>query len=151
MSAWPLDPGSSLADQGRRRSSEIRKPRVPGECSERSCASGTRPGPRVTSATHFGGLRGVVGVAGEDGDGAVDLLKEHDPGKLVRPCGRAESNRQLRLLAQAGGEPVVAAEDERDGGFVLRAPALQSPRKGRAAHALAALVQNHYDAVLGNH
>src|ERR1700726_1557580 len=57
-------------------------------------------------------LPGVVGGPDEDGDGAVDLLEEHEAGKPMRPCGRAESNRQLRLLAQAGGEAVVAADDE---------------------------------------
>src|SRR5262245_8454177 len=44
QSSWPLGPGSSLPRIKSGVARRDTKPRVPGECSERSCASGTRPG-----------------------------------------------------------------------------------------------------------
>src|SRR5438552_19074216 len=56
-------PGSRIfapPDSIRGRSSGTRNSRVPGECSERSCASGTRPGTHCQRAKHLIRHRRVI-------------------------------------------------------------------------------------------
>ena len=40
----------------------------------------------------------VVGVSGEDRDGAVELLEQHDAHELMRPGGGAEREPELGAL-----------------------------------------------------
>ena len=58
-------------------------------------------------------MSGVVGVAGEDGGGAVDLLGENDAGELVGEGDASEGEEELRLLAGGGG-PAVGGTDGED-------------------------------------
>src|SRR5262249_26053924 len=42
--------------------------------------------------------RAMIGVPGENGGGAVELLQEHDANKLMRPGRRTEGNSKACLL-----------------------------------------------------
>src|SRR4029079_17031272 len=68
----------------------------------------------------------------------------------MRPGRGAEGDREVRLVAQARREAIGGADDEDDGGHVLRAPPLQAAGEGGAAHALAALIEDHRDGAVGN-
>ena len=41
----------------------------------------------------------MIGMAGQDGDGAVELLEQHDAHELMRPRRGAEGDGKTRLLA----------------------------------------------------
>src|SRR5688572_5926875 len=71
----------------------------------------------------------VIWVAGDDGYRPVELLQRHHAHQLMRPGGRAESDRDGGLVAERRGEPIGAADDERHGGLALLAPVLQMPRE----------------------
>src|SRR5580700_4026176 len=68
----------------------------------------------------------------------------------MRPGRGPEGYSERRLFAQHRRQPIIAAYDERDRGPVLGAPPLQPPRKGRAVHALAVLVQDDDGCVVRN-
>jgi len=85
----------------------------------------------------------MIGMAGQDCDGTVKLLQQHDANQMMRPCRGPERNGKRRLFPQHGRQPIVAADDERNGGSVLGAPSLQPPRQGCAAYALTMLVQDY--------
>jgi len=55
-----------------------------------------------------------VGAAGEDGEGAVDLLSEHDAGELVGVGHGAQGDFLFDALAEFVGEAVSIAADEND-------------------------------------
>ena len=54
----------------------------------------------------------MIGGAGEDGGGAVELLGRHDAGEHVRPDHRAEGEREVGAGADRLAVPVGAAEGE---------------------------------------
>ncbi len=58
------------------------------------------------------GLRAVIGVSGQDGDGAIDLLQRHNTHQLVRPCHRAEGDDTSGLTTQFGIESIRSADDK---------------------------------------
>src|SRR5262245_23825159 len=104
----------------------------------------------LVSARHEHRSRAMIGVPGENGGGAVELLQEHDANKLMRPGRRAEGNGKACFLPQAGREPVGSADDEYDRRLVLLPPALQAAGESGAAHAFAAGVQDHRDGTIGD-
>src|SRR5262249_35523555 len=61
-----------------------------------------------------GRSRAMIGMPGQDGNGAIKLLHEHDSNELMRPCRRPEGNGKARLFTQARREPVGSADDEYD-------------------------------------
>jgi hypothetical protein len=58
-------------------------------------------------------VAGVVGVAREDGSGAVDLLGEDDAGELVGEGDEAEREEEVGTVAGCGG-PAVGGTDGED-------------------------------------
>ena len=60
-------------------------------------------------------MAGVVWVAGEDGEGAVDLLGEDGAGELVRQGDAAEREEQVRAAAGLGRPAVRRTDGEEDG------------------------------------
>src|SRR5262249_54552635 len=92
----------------------------------------------------------MIGVPGENGGRAVELLQEHDANKLMRPGRLTKSNGKACLLTQAGCQPVGSADDEYDRGLVLLPPALQAAGESGAAHAFAASIQDHRDGTIGD-
>ena len=66
------------------------------------------------------GLRAVIGVAGQNGRGPVNLLQKHDANHLMRPGRGAERDRQLCLAPQIGRKSVRAADHENSVGDLLR-------------------------------
>jgi hypothetical protein len=90
-------------------------------------------------------MAGVVGVAGEDGEGAVKLLGEDGAGQFMRQGDGAE--REDEAGAQAGGvsPAVVGADSENDGlGAGVAQPA-EVFGEGFARELLAAGVQQDED------
>jgi hypothetical protein len=57
-------------------------------------------------------VSGVVGVAGQDGEGSVDLLGQYDAGKLVRQGHAAEGKEKISALACGRGPPVGGTDGE---------------------------------------
>ena len=60
-------------------------------------------------------MAGVVGVAGEDGEGAVDLFGEDGAGELVGEGDGAEGEDEGGAGAGGGGPAVGGADGEDDG------------------------------------
>ena len=54
----------------------------------------------------------MIGMSGEDGDCAIDLLGGHDPHKLVRPRHGAKGQHQRGPCAQRGIDAIGAADHE---------------------------------------
>src|SRR5262245_22323460 len=86
------------------------------------------------------GLRAVIGVAGQNRCGPINLFQEHHADHLVRPGCRAERDHEPSLAAHFRGKSVRAADDEN---YIRRlvTEAAQMLGKGCAVDALAALVQ----------
>src|SRR3954467_15067440 len=85
----------------------------------------------------------MVGVAGQNGGGPVNLFKKHDADHLMRPGRRAERNAQSSLALQIGKKSGRADDLENVTGDPLIPPLDDLPRKSRAIDALAVLVQRH--------
>ena len=60
-------------------------------------------------------MAGVVGVAGEDGECAVELLGEDGSGEFVGQGDRAEGEQEIGAGAGRGGPSVGGADGEDDG------------------------------------
>src|SRR5258708_21536267 len=54
-------------------------------------------------------LRAVIGMAGQDGRGPINLFQKHDPYHLMRPGRSAERHAQLGLAPQIARKSVRAA------------------------------------------
>ena len=70
-------------------------------------------------------MAGVVGVSGEDGEGAVELLGEHDAGQLVGKGHGAEGEQQVGALACFRRPSVCGADGEVE---MLRAAVALAPK-----------------------
>src|ERR1043165_5924031 len=95
-------------------------------------------------------LAAVIGMPGQDADGAVDLLQQHHANQLMRPGRRAKRKLQAGLVAQRGREPIVAADDEDRGRPAVVAPAAEPAGERRAVEAFAALVEDDGDGPVGD-
>src|SRR6266404_9137822 len=84
-------------------------------------------------------LRAMVGVAGQNGRGSVNLFQKHDADHLMRPGRRAERDAQFSLALQIGRKSVGAADYEDSVGASLVAPAAEMAGKRGAIDVLAAL------------
>ena len=93
------------------------------ECPALNCIRSVR---RYPYSRHRA-LRAMVGVAGQNGRGPVNLFKKHDADHLMRPGRRAERNAQFSLALQFGRKSVRAADHENSVGDPPR------PAIGRAA------------------
>ena len=73
-------------------------------------------------------MAGVVWVAGQYGQGTVDLLSQYNAGKLVGQSHAAEGKEKISALAGHGGLPVGRANGEHKalGALVADAPDLRS-------------------------
>src|SRR5580704_9782057 len=92
----------------------------------------------------------MVGMAGQDGPGTVNLLQHHDAHELMRPSGRAEGELQFGALAQASRKPIGAADDKACGRPVFLAPFAQYGGECRAVDVISALVEDGDDGVFWN-
>ena len=64
----------------------------------------------------------MIGVAGEDGAGAIKLFKQHDAHQLMRPRGGAEGKLNPGSLDEARCQPIGSTDDEADCYPVFRPP-----------------------------
>src|SRR3954447_18135201 len=85
----------------------------------------------------------MVGVAGQNGRGPVNLFQKHDANHLVRPGGGAERNSQLSPAPQIGRKSVRAADHENSIGDRIVPPAAKMSGKSAAVDVVAALIQRH--------
>ena len=84
----------------------------------------------------------MIGVAGKNSAGTIELFEQHDAHELMRPGRRTEGESKPGALAQAGSKAVGAADDEADARAVLGAPLAQQCRERRTVEIFAALVEN---------
>ena len=68
----------------------------------------------------------------------------------MRPGGSAEREPHARLVTEAGGEAIVAADDEHGRRAAVVAPAAEPRRERGAIQALAARVEDEGDGLVGN-
>src|SRR5262245_4677661 len=92
----------------------------------------------------------MVGMAGQDGDGAIDLLQEHDPRQLMGPSCGAEGETEIGLLAEVRRHSVGAADEEGRRWPPLIAPALQLLAERRRSEIVAALIERDPGGGVGN-
>src|SRR6185312_4351462 len=92
----------------------------------------------------------VIGMAGQNGRGPINLFQEHDANHLMRPGRRAERNAELSLAPQIGRKSVRAADRKNSIGDLVIPPAAKMPGKRRAVEVVAALVERHQDGFIGN-
>src|SRR5882672_12753783 len=92
----------------------------------------------------------MIGVPRKYADGAVNLFQQHDANELMRPGGSAEGELEARLVVQRRREPVVAADDEHSRRTSVVAPASKPVGERGTVEALAALVENDGDGLVGN-
>jgi hypothetical protein len=91
----------------------------------------------------------MIGVARENGAGAVELFEQHDAYQLVRPRGGAESEPDLGAIEEAGRNAISASNDEAHSRTVFGSPLAQQACERRAVEALATLVENNDDCSIG--
>src|ERR1700733_14244361 len=94
-------------------------------------------------------LAAVVGVPGEDGAGAVELLEQHDAHELMRPGCCTECEPECGAWRKARREAVGAADNEGSCRAVIRPPALQLRGETGAVEIFAALIENDDHPLLG--
>ena len=87
----------------------------------------------------------MIGVAGKDCHGPVELLGEHHPGDLMRPRHFAESEAQARLFEERRAVAVGAADGEDERRRALVAPFGDAPGEGGAGQVAAAFVERDED------
>ena len=92
----------------------------------------------------------MIGVAGKNCPGPIELLKQHDAYKLMRPRCRSEGELELGAPGKTGREAVGAADKKANGRAVLPAPCTQQPREARTVETLAPFVENDDDGPFGN-
>src|SRR6185312_13775577 len=92
----------------------------------------------------------VVGVAGEDGLGAIDLFEQHATRKKMRPRHRAERHDVIRLGANVLGEAVRAADQEDYLGNAGVAPLAETLGEFLAAELRPRAVERDHDRAFGN-
>src|SRR5262249_38140331 len=116
---------------------------------------GARGGPAAPSSIprdgpSLGSFAAVVGMAGQDGEGAIELLQEHDPRQLMGPGGSPEGEAKIGLLAEALRHPVGAADEESRRRPALVAPPLQLLAECRRREIVAAFVEHDPGGRVGN-
>lgn len=92
----------------------------------------------------------MVGVAGENCAGPVELFQEHDTNELVRPSRRAEGEHAGGAGVQGLGKAVGAADNEAGRRTVLLAPLPQESGEPGAVEILSSLVENGDDGLFGD-
>src|SRR5262245_17532223 len=119
---------------------------IPRDASARSAAV---PSAAVASAA-VASAAAMVGMAGQDGDGAIELLQKHDPRQLMGPGGGPEGEAEIGLLAEARRYPARAADEESRRWPPLVAPPLQLLAERRRGEIVAALVEHDPGGRVGN-
>jgi hypothetical protein len=82
----------------------------------------------------------MIGAAGQDGDGAVDLLGQHHPRQSVGPGLRAEGQGLVSGLEEVGIETVGAADDQHQSPDTVIAQGGDPAGEGAAGPDLAMLI-----------
>src|SRR5689334_22297328 len=91
----------------------------------------------------------MIGMARQDRAGAIELLKQHDTHKLMRPGRGTKSQHASRPSAQALGDAVGAADHEAHGGSVFLTAFFQQVGQPSAIDVLAALIKHNNDSAVG--
>jgi hypothetical protein len=91
----------------------------------------------------------MIGVAGKDGRGAIELLGKHYAAKLMRPDHGAEADDEVGGGAQGGIVAIGSADDQRKAAPVLVAKASQNCSELVGREILAPLVEGDQHAALG--
>ena len=83
----------------------------------------------------------MIGMTCKDGGGAKQLLCQHGTGEQVRPCGLAEGNEQVCLVAFGCRVPVSRADHEPAFAHAVVTPAFKNGCEFLGAEVLATFVQ----------
>ena len=83
----------------------------------------------------------VIGMPGEDGPGAIELLGEHDADELMRPGDRAECQAQIGAREDGLTKAIRSADRYEDIGFAAIAPVAQALSEGGTAKRRTVLVE----------
>src|SRR5215831_9203532 len=92
----------------------------------------------------------MVGVAGENRHGPVNLLHQHDSDELMWPGRRSERKVHIGGVKQASGKAVRSPDNEAGARTPLFAPCANSPGKTVAGGILAPTVEHNLDSVVRN-
>src|ERR1700721_973805 len=92
----------------------------------------------------------VIRMAAENGQGAIDLLREHRPHQKVRPGLRTEGQASSRLHSWPEIESIRAADQKREIACAGIAHRAQHLGEGFAGHSLAARVERNDVGAGGN-
>src|ERR1700754_1182813 len=94
----------------------------------------------ISSDGAFFALRPMIGMAGQNGSGPINLFQEHHANNLVWPGCRSERAREVRLAPQFGRKSVRTADYKN---YILGriAEAAQMLGNAGAVDALAAFVE----------
>jgi len=90
----------------------------------------------------------MIGVAGRDGPGAVDLFGEHGSDHEMRPGHGAEGQSGVGTLQDGGVQPLGAADQEADSAGVGQ-PSFQQFAEAQTVRHFAALVEGDDESVGG--
>ena len=83
----------------------------------------------------------MIGVAGQDGGGAIELLGQHDAGETMRQRDGAERQHRVRRLAYSRSQTVGAADKDGHRPAATVAGLAHEMCKALAGQRLAALVE----------
>src|SRR5271154_6772899 len=93
----------------------------------------------------------MVGMSGQDREGAINLLQQHDSHKLMGPGRGAEGEAEVGALAQHLAEAIGAADGEENGSAAGIVPGPQPAGEGLTGHTVAAPVQGDDNGAVGDH
>ena len=89
----------------------------------------------------------VIGMPGEDGHGAIELLGEHDADELMRPGDRAECQAQIGAREDGLAEAIWSADRYEDVGLAAIAPVAQTLSEGGTTERRTMLVERQKHCV----
>ncbi|EGE58302.1 hypothetical protein RHECNPAF_33400106 [Rhizobium etli CNPAF512] len=91
----------------------------------------------------------VVGMAGQDGDGAIELFCDQRADELVRPGHFAQAECSVGTIVERGIEAVGAADRDHQIAFALVAIGAEQICESFAVERLAAFIEKNEDAAFG--
>lgn len=85
----------------------------------------------------------MIGRAGKNGDGAIELFGEHDPHQFMRPDRIAKGEHQVRPGKDRMVMAISAANAEYSVSHAFIAPLLERSGELASRHGFAALIEKH--------